>query len=94
MPTATALVSTDRPQRYIKQLVSHFGAKVDSELTDDGGSLRFPFGTSVLTATDAGIEIRAEADSAEDLERLQDVVARHLVRFGSKDELAVDWASV
>ena len=28
MPTATAFVVTQRPQRYIKQLVSHFGNKV------------------------------------------------------------------
>jgi len=37
MSTATAFVATQRPQRYIKQLVSHFGNKVRTEVTDTGG---------------------------------------------------------
>ena len=28
---------------------------------------------------------------AEDLDRLEDVVGRHLVRFGAKDELVAEW---
>ena len=39
MLTATAFVVTSRPQRYIKRLVTHFGNKVTTELTDDGGRL-------------------------------------------------------
>ena len=31
--SATAFVVTPRPERYIKQLVSHFGNKVRTELT-------------------------------------------------------------
>jgi hypothetical protein len=41
MPTATAFVDTSRPQRYIKQPVSHFGNKVTTKLTDGGGRLEF-----------------------------------------------------
>ena len=44
MPIATAFVVTQRPQRYIKQLVSHFGNKVRTEVTDTGGRLEFDFG--------------------------------------------------
>lgn len=28
---------------------------------------------------------------ADNLNRLEDVLGRHLVRFGAKDELAVEW---
>ena len=38
MPTATAFVVTQRPQRYIKQLVSHFGNKVRSPIRAGGWS--------------------------------------------------------
>jgi hypothetical protein len=43
-------------------------------------------------AAAAGIRLEATAGSAEDLDRLEDVVARHLVRFGTKDELEVTWS--
>jgi hypothetical protein len=42
--SASAFVLTSRPERYIKQLVSHFGNKVEAELTDEGGRLQFDFG--------------------------------------------------
>ena len=92
MPTASALVNTDRPARYLKQLVGHFGAKINAELDGDQGRLTFDFGTCVLQARADGLALQATAESAEDLERLTDVVARHLIRFGTKDELIVDWS--
>jgi hypothetical protein len=91
MPTATAFVATSRPQRYIKQLVSHFGNKVKTELTDEGGRLQFDFGTCDLKAAPTGIEMIGTAADAAQLETLKDVVARHLIRFGSNDELTVAW---
>jgi hypothetical protein len=92
MPVATAFVTTDRAGRYVKQLVGHFSHRTDSELDDTGGTLRFDFGVCTATAADDGIRLEASAGSAEDLDRLEDVVARHLVRFGAKDELVVTWS--
>ena len=91
MPTATAFVDTSRPQRYIKQLVSHFGNKVTSKLTDEGGRLEFDFGTCDLGVAASGIELTATAADQARLETLKDVVARHLIRFGSNDQLVVSW---
>jgi caffeoyl-CoA O-methyltransferase len=91
MPTTTAFVVTSRPQRYIKQLVSHFSNKVKTELTDEGGRLQFDFGTCDLKAAPTGIEMIGTAADAAQLETLKDVVARHLIRFGSNDELTVAW---
>jgi len=91
MPTATAFVATPRPQRYIKQLVSHFGNKVQTEVTDTGGRLEFDFGSCDLHAAPTGIELIGSAEDQAKLETLKDVVARHLMRFGSNDELAVSW---
>jgi hypothetical protein len=93
MPSTSAFVPTERPQRYMKQLVSHFGNKVQTELTDQGGRLRFDFGMCDLKAVPEGIElVGISADQAQ-LETLKDVVARHLIRFGANDELAVSWDS-
>jgi hypothetical protein len=90
MPTATAFVATPRPQRYIKQLVSHFGNKVQTEVTDTGGRLEFDFGSCDLHAAPTGIELIGSAQDQAKLETLN-VVARHLIRFGSNDELVVSW---
>jgi hypothetical protein len=91
--SATAFVVTPRPERYIKQLVSHFGNKVKTELTEDGGRLQFDFGVCDLKAGPTGIELIGTAEDAAQLETLKDVVARHLVRFGANDELTVSWTS-
>ena len=89
MPTATAFADTSRPQRYIKQLVSHFSNKVSTKFTDEGGSLEFDFGTCDLEAAASGIELTATAADQARLETPKDVVARHLIRFGSNDQLVV-----
>jgi hypothetical protein len=90
--SATAFVATSRPQRYIRQLVSHFGNKVKTEFTDEGGRLEFDFGICDLKAVPRGIELIGTAEDAAQLETLKDVVARHLVRFGANDELTVSWS--
>jgi hypothetical protein len=93
MASTRAFIATERPQRYIKQLVSHFGNKVKTELTDQGGRLEFDFGTCDLKAISDGIELVGTADDEAQLETLKDIVARHLVRFGTNDELTVSWTS-
>jgi hypothetical protein len=91
LASATAFVATSRPQRYIRQLVSHFGNKVKTEFTDQGGRLEFDFGVCDLKATPRGIELIGTAGDAAQLETLKDVVARHVVRFGANDQLTVSW---
>ena len=89
--STSAFVVTSRPERYIKQLVSHFGNKVRTELTEEGGRLQFDFGVCDLKAAPTGIELIGSAEDAAQLEAVKDVVARHLVRFGANDELTVSW---
>src|SRR5579875_614984 len=93
MPTSTAEVITSRPGRYIKQLVSHLGVKATASLAADGrGTITLGDGTCVLTPAGDRLELIASAADLPGLAHVQDVVARHLVRFGSGDELEVDWA--
>ncbi|TDO47152.1 putative O-methyltransferase YrrM [Kribbella sp. VKM Ac-2527] len=92
MPLSTALVATDRPARYLKQLVSHLGHKATTRLSGDGrGAVTFGTGTCGLAATPDGLSLIATATDAESLVRVQDVVARHLVRFATQEELSVEW---
>ena len=51
--------------------------------------LDFSAGSCVVEALPEGVRLTAEAEDAEKLAVVEDVVARHLVRFGEKDELSV-----
>lgn len=95
MIESVANVKTERPERYLKQLVSHLGRKVDSEQSDDGstGSLTFSSGSCTLAAHPGTLALTVQAEDEERLAAVQDVVARHLVRFATQDELIVEWSS-
>lgn len=91
--TSTATVATDRPGRYGKQLVSHLTRRAVGEWDDDAGtgSIEFGGGRVTLTSADGALEL-ALAAGPEEVARLEDVVGRHLVRFGTRDELVVRWS--
>ena len=89
---SSATVATERPQRYGKQLVSHLTRRATGSW-DDGsgvGEIFFAGGQLDLTCAPAALLLRVTATSG-DLENLEDVVGRHLVRFGARDELVVEW---
>ena len=88
---ASADVPTDAPARYAKQLVSHLGRRV--EWTTDGAvsSAEIAGGTGVVEVGDGVLHLRAQAPDVETLARVQDVLGRHLERFGQRNELAVTW---
>lgn len=89
--TSEAVVTTDRPERYRKQLVSHLGRKLQTREADDGHWIEFDHGTCRLTCEGDSLVLNASAADHEWLERVQGVVGRHLEQFGARDELAVTW---
>ncbi|MEU6141875.1 DUF2218 domain-containing protein [Streptomyces sp. NPDC047081] len=92
MARSEARVSTDRPHRYAKQLASHLGRRSQTSWDEEKGEggIVFQNGTGTLTATDGALLLAIDTD-AGNLDLLEDVVGRHLVRFGTKDELVVEW---
>ncbi|GAA1980212.1 DUF2218 domain-containing protein [Kitasatospora viridis] len=94
MPISIAHVATTRPERYLKQLVSHLGHKATTSLTPDGrGTVTVASGSCTLRPTPDELVLTATAVDAESLARVEDVIARHLVRFGTQDELVVEWTA-
>jgi len=94
MLTSTALVATDAPGRYAKQLLSHLGRKNTVEPLDDapeGGRLVFAYGSATLRPGDGQLRLEASAPDDEGLAHVEDVVKRHLERFGTRAELTVEW---
>ena len=89
--TATAVVSTEAPARYVKQLASHLGRRAEIREEADGTRIVLGDSSCLLQSRPSSLEMSATADSAEALERVMDVVGRHLERFGQRNELHVDW---
>jgi hypothetical protein len=88
-----AVVVTDRPARYGKHLVAHLGRRNGGEWSDSDqrGWIALADGRAELSCGSDGLLLTVEGEAA-DLTRLEDVVGRHLVRFGTRDELHVNWS--
>ena len=83
---------TERPERYAKQLAGHWARK--TEQAEEGGatSLRFENGNTVVLRPAPGVlEIVVTVPDDGDVDGFAQVVAEHLQRFGSRDELHVTW---
>ncbi len=91
-----ARVSTTVPRRYLGQLCKHFEHKRPVTCAADNaeGRIEFEIGTCTLDAGADTLNLHAEAPDAERLERLQDVVARHLLRFAFREPPEIVWHAV
>ena len=88
---ATASVVTDKPERYAKQLVSHLGRRLTWTTEGPTSSATIGAGIGSVTTGDGVLMLTASAPDPESLATIQDVLGRHLERFGQRDELVVDW---
>ena len=94
MPTSTAVVRTEAPARYAKQLLSHLGRNVaveDVPGVPHAQRLVFGYGAGVVRPEAGELVLEAVAPDVESLGRVEDVLARHLQRFGQRAELTVSW---
>ena len=91
---STAVVPTDSAARYAKQLLAHLGRKAGVEPLDgepDGGRLTLSAGTGIVRPRADDLVMEAIAADEESLAAVEDVLGRHLERFGARRELSVSW---
>jgi hypothetical protein len=88
---AQALVRTDRPSRYAAQLAKHLGHKVETEWSAEAGYVKLTDGVCDMHAWPEGLRLDAYADTYDGLAHVEDVVKRHLERWGEGDTLKVEW---
>jgi hypothetical protein len=88
---ASAYVATDTPARYISRLCKHFAHKIPVSFDEQQGRIELTFGIGLLQAEDAGLTLRVESNSQEDLEKLQNVMASHFERFAWQEALQLNW---
>ena len=85
MANSTAHVPTASASKYLKQLCKHWSHKLEVELTDGAGTVRFPAAIARMKALEGELVVTVEADDVETLERMKGVVASHLDRFAFRE---------
>lgn len=83
-------IELNRPERYATQLKSHLGHKAKTH--ED--FVIFDFGVGQITTTDTSVQLEAFADTDKMLEKTQNVLSIHLLRFAKANNLSVWWTRI
>lgn len=85
MAKTIAVVPTENGWKYLQQLCKHWSHKLDVELGEKSGIVRFSEAVATMSADDNALTVEIEAASDEVLERMKGVVSSHLDRFAFRE---------
>jgi hypothetical protein len=94
MNQSVAKIESERASIYLQQLCKHFAHKLPVEFTPESGQITFSAGICRLEAKDGVLTLRTEAEDLAGVERVQDVVEKHLVRFAFREPPTFAWSAV
>jgi len=93
MPIAKASVPTASANKYLQQLCKHWSHRLEVDLSEKKGVVRFPAAVVTLDALADALEVEIEGEDSEEVERMKGVVASHLDRFAFREApLRFDWS--
>jgi len=92
--SAEAEVVTERGDRWLKQLATHSGRKVEVIKEDDRTLLFIAGGTCTVTSDQMALRLTATGSDEASLTRVQEVVGGHLERIAANEGLHVVWQRV
>jgi hypothetical protein len=93
MPIAKANVPTVNAAKYMQQLCKHWSHKLDVDLSEQRGVVKFPAAVATFEPRSDALEVKIEGEEGEAIERLKGVVASHLDRFAFREApLRFDWS--
>jgi uncharacterized protein len=84
-------ITTPHASRYLQQICKHFSHKRPVTFDEHQGSIEFPSGQSQFSADAGELTIHLTSPDEADAARLEDVVARHLLRFAFREDLQIEW---
>jgi uncharacterized protein len=94
MPIAKASVPTANATKYMQQLCKHWSHRLEVELSDGRGVVRFPAALATFDAGADALSVKIEGERSEEVERMKGVVASHLDRFAFREApLKFDWST-
>lgn len=89
---AVARVPTASGSRYLQQLAKHWSHKFPVAFDPLQGRIELPLGLALLRAEPGILVVELEAQDADSLPRMKEVVASHLDRFAFREApLLFDW---
>ncbi|EME00398.1 MULTISPECIES: DUF2218 domain-containing protein [Stutzerimonas stutzeri subgroup] len=88
-----AHIAAENPQRLIKRLCNHWRHKFPVQLDEQGGAIELPLGNCNLRIAEGHVDAQLASADQEQLQRLQTVVADHLLRMAGDEPLSIDWQS-
>jgi len=93
MNTMATTVPTANGGKYVRQLCKHWSHKLPVDLSGDTGVVSFVGAQATMEAGESGLTLTVSGADRETVERLSDVVARHIDRFAFREApLAYDWS--
>lgn len=92
MTKSIAVVPTENGWKYLQQLCKHWSHKLEVELGEKSGVVRFGEAVATMRVDDQALTVEIEASSPDVLERMKGVVSSHLDRFAFREApLPFDW---
>lgn len=89
---SSASIRSDQADALALRMGKHFGHKVLVEHEEGVTRVHTRFGPFELEPADGVLRVRAVAQDADALARLEDVVVSHVGRFARGERLDVRWA--
>ena len=84
---------TTRGLQLMQTLAKHFGHKIPVRTGDDHAEISFDFGDARIGITDSGLHLQATGRDTEAVQRVADVLGRHLLRFAHReDPQPLEWS--
>jgi hypothetical protein len=94
MQTIVGSMATERPERYAKQLASHWAKRGPVSEEDGATVMRWETGQVItMRGGDGVLDVEVSVPDDADLARFAQVVKDHLERFGQRDELNLVWTA-
>jgi hypothetical protein len=83
------------PRMHLADALARRDVQVDADWSDTRGVVTFtPWGRCTMTADDATLTVRVEANDKENMVKIQDIITKDLDRIGRRDALTINWHSV
>ena len=80
--------------KYLQQLCKHWGHKFEVEFSGNRGTVRLPCAVAAMEASADALLVTVETEDTDAVERLTEIVAKHLDRFAFREApLPFEWSA-
>ena len=80
-------------RQFQERAAAHPELGIEVAWSETGGSVDFGWGRCTLQAGPGALNLRVEANQADDVEGLQELLTRHIERLGPDEQAALVWSS-